>query len=194
MAGAIDWSDLLHPDFETIEGMLHHLYIEKEMSLKNISLFLGIDRVPLTRKLKSFGIPIRSKGRPRGNSKVQYDFREARPDNFSVYSRENEKRDCRNYADCLCYAAIKDEYCLPCADCDGKPQENHFLMREYILDFEDHHVENFNSTAFHYTDFPSPRSFDKTDLASIRRMIKTHNLSDRPMQASNFRFFRRTIG
>jgi hypothetical protein len=166
----IIWAELLPQDYESIEQMLRHLYIEKQMSLKDIALYLGIDRAPLTRKLKSFGIPIRHRGRPKP-SDTKYDFREARIDGFSIYSRDHEKRDCKNFADCLTVSAILDNYTIQCADCDGQPQMNHFLMYEYILDFEDHH--DFEKPEINYREpgCPAPVQQERFGLKFLEGML-----------------------
>lgn len=62
MPAKIDWSMLLHEEYKSVRGMLHDMYVVKELGLAPIAKKLGVDKRTVAHKLKSIGIPLRSPG------------------------------------------------------------------------------------------------------------------------------------
>lgn len=134
----LDFSQMLFGDFKTSREMLTDLYCNQQLGMETIATLLGCCKSAIATELRHLGISTRKKGRPKGiipGADRKLERREAAPENFTPTSRSNERRDCKNYEDCLTYHAIKDIPVIPCKGCNGEPQVNHFLQKEYILEF-----------------------------------------------------------
>lgn len=151
MPGSTDWSILLHPDFVTVYDMLYQWYTIEKLSIGAVANRLGVNSVPVRRKLVELGIPLKAKGKPSPNNfrkevkqkpnrpkdsaaemamKKEAERLGMRPDDYvPVETRKSEKRDCSRFESCLLYCAILHGWLVPCANCNGQPEFFESMVR-----------------------------------------------------------------
>lgn len=216
MAGAVDWSQLLFGDFVDTRELLTELYINQKMSIAAISNFLGVDDQPITKELRRQGIPVRPKGKPGPNNLVAIPGKKQKPnrpkdydtaliaegirlgmspDNYNGETRLSEIRSCNFYRSCETYTAILHGLTVPCYRCSGEPEylEQMNIALPIFMEILNASPDKKSNLRDYERKIPTSQSTE-SKLSDIRKMIQKHNLSDRPMSASDFRYFRRTMG